>query len=171
MIFFVLFFSYEHSTSICFVSVSVFPECSSPMSVSHTRPTGLLSAQVLSAREVLQRGGQTNGRYVLGYCCFFLHLVTSLCFSSLPSPAFSQVLSGLWDANEGDTVINPRQFYNIFKDAVPYFSGYRWEYITIFGCFKAIAWHTYQNCVLWENINMSQCINHITVHAWRCFQH
>uniref|UniRef100_A0A3B4WC34 ubiquitinyl hydrolase 1 n=1 Tax=Seriola lalandi dorsalis TaxID=1841481 RepID=A0A3B4WC34_SERLL len=38
--------------------------------------------------------------------------------------AFSQVLSGLWDVNEGDTVVNPRQFYNIFKEAVPYFSGY-----------------------------------------------
>ncbi|KAM7411810.1 hypothetical protein PAMA_021675 [Pampus argenteus] len=38
--------------------------------------------------------------------------------------AFSQVLSGIWDVNEGDTVVNPRQFYNIFRDAVPYFSGY-----------------------------------------------
>ncbi|XP_054644516.1 ubiquitin carboxyl-terminal hydrolase 21 [Dunckerocampus dactyliophorus] len=38
--------------------------------------------------------------------------------------AFSQVLSGLWDAKEEDMVVNPRQFYNIFKDAVPYFSGY-----------------------------------------------
>ncbi|KAM3618056.1 uncharacterized protein V6R79_014556 [Siganus canaliculatus] len=37
--------------------------------------------------------------------------------------AFSQVLSGIWDENEGDTV-NPRQFYSIFKEAVPYFSGY-----------------------------------------------
>lgn len=42
-----------------------------------------------------------------------------------PGPAFSQVLSGLWDVNEGDVVVNPRQFYNIFKEAVPYFSGYR----------------------------------------------
>ncbi|XP_070825089.1 ubiquitin carboxyl-terminal hydrolase 21 [Chaetodon trifascialis] len=38
--------------------------------------------------------------------------------------AFSQVLSGLWDENEADTVVNPRQFYNLFKEAVPYFSGY-----------------------------------------------
>ncbi|KAF0036224.1 hypothetical protein F2P81_011536 [Scophthalmus maximus] len=38
--------------------------------------------------------------------------------------AFSQVLSGLWDVNDGDTVVNPRQFYNIFKEVVPYFSGY-----------------------------------------------
>ncbi|XP_077369677.1 ubiquitin carboxyl-terminal hydrolase 21 [Festucalex cinctus] len=38
--------------------------------------------------------------------------------------AFSQVLSGLWDTKEDDTVVNPRQFYNIFRDAVPYFSGY-----------------------------------------------
>lgn len=43
-------------------------------------------------------------------------------------PAFSQVLSGLWDENEADAVVNPRQFYNLFKEAVPYFSGYRWEY-------------------------------------------
>ncbi|KAF3696943.1 Ubiquitin carboxyl-terminal hydrolase 21 [Channa argus] len=38
--------------------------------------------------------------------------------------AFSQVLAGLWDVNEVDTVVNPRQFYNIFKQAVPCFSGY-----------------------------------------------
>uniref|UniRef100_A0A3Q3ESL4 ubiquitinyl hydrolase 1 n=1 Tax=Labrus bergylta TaxID=56723 RepID=A0A3Q3ESL4_9LABR len=38
--------------------------------------------------------------------------------------AFSQVLSGLWDVNDGNTV-NPRQFYSIFKEAVPYFSGYQ----------------------------------------------
>ncbi|XP_068452821.1 ubiquitin carboxyl-terminal hydrolase 21 [Clinocottus analis] len=38
--------------------------------------------------------------------------------------AFSQVLSGLWDVNDGDSVVNPRQFYSIFKEAVPHFSGY-----------------------------------------------
>uniref|UniRef100_A0A3Q1JGR0 ubiquitinyl hydrolase 1 n=1 Tax=Anabas testudineus TaxID=64144 RepID=A0A3Q1JGR0_ANATE len=38
--------------------------------------------------------------------------------------AFAQVLSGLWDVNEGDTVVNARQFYNIFKEVVPYFTGY-----------------------------------------------
>ncbi|XP_061668545.1 ubiquitin carboxyl-terminal hydrolase 21 isoform X1 [Syngnathoides biaculeatus] len=38
--------------------------------------------------------------------------------------AFSQVLSGLWNTKEEDTIVNPRQFYNIFRDAVPYFSGY-----------------------------------------------
>ncbi|XP_051913210.1 ubiquitin carboxyl-terminal hydrolase 21 isoform X2 [Hippocampus zosterae] len=38
--------------------------------------------------------------------------------------AFAQVLSGLWDSKEEDTVVNPRQFYNIFRDTVPYFSGY-----------------------------------------------
>ncbi|KAE8293525.1 Rho-related GTP-binding protein RhoA-C [Larimichthys crocea] len=38
--------------------------------------------------------------------------------------AFTQVLSGLWDENEGGRVVNPRQFYNLFKEAVPYFSGY-----------------------------------------------
>ncbi|PWA28682.1 hypothetical protein CCH79_00014814 [Gambusia affinis] len=38
--------------------------------------------------------------------------------------SFSQVLSGLWDVREGDTVVNPRQFYSVFKAAVPYFSGY-----------------------------------------------
>ncbi|MEQ2250950.1 hypothetical protein ILYODFUR_006133 [Ilyodon furcidens] len=37
---------------------------------------------------------------------------------------FSQVLSGLWDVREEDNVVNPRQFYSIFKEAVPYFSGY-----------------------------------------------
>uniref|UniRef100_A0A672FRR8 Ubiquitin carboxyl-terminal hydrolase 21 n=1 Tax=Salarias fasciatus TaxID=181472 RepID=A0A672FRR8_SALFA len=37
--------------------------------------------------------------------------------------AFSQVLSGLWEA-KGDAVVNPRQLYSVFKDAVPYFSGY-----------------------------------------------
>uniref|UniRef100_A0A3Q2XBF5 Ubiquitin carboxyl-terminal hydrolase n=1 Tax=Hippocampus comes TaxID=109280 RepID=A0A3Q2XBF5_HIPCM len=38
---------------------------------------------------------------------------------------FSQVLSGLWNSKEEDTVVNPRQFYNIFRDTVPYFSGYQ----------------------------------------------
>uniref|UniRef100_H2LXH4 Ubiquitin carboxyl-terminal hydrolase n=1 Tax=Oryzias latipes TaxID=8090 RepID=H2LXH4_ORYLA len=38
---------------------------------------------------------------------------------------FSKVLSGLWDVNDGDTVVHPRKFYSIFKDAVPYFSGYQ----------------------------------------------
>uniref|UniRef100_A0A669CYT7 ubiquitinyl hydrolase 1 n=1 Tax=Oreochromis niloticus TaxID=8128 RepID=A0A669CYT7_ORENI len=38
--------------------------------------------------------------------------------------AFSKVLSGLWGVNEGETVVNPRQFYNVFTEAVPYFSGY-----------------------------------------------
>ncbi|MED6244741.1 hypothetical protein ATANTOWER_022963 [Ataeniobius toweri] len=37
---------------------------------------------------------------------------------------FSQVLSGLWDVREEDNVVNPRQFYSIFKEAVSYFSGY-----------------------------------------------
>ncbi|KAK5605802.1 hypothetical protein CRENBAI_005625 [Crenichthys baileyi] len=37
---------------------------------------------------------------------------------------FSQVLSGLWDVRDEDNVVNPRQFYSIFKEAVPYFSGY-----------------------------------------------
>lgn len=39
--------------------------------------------------------------------------------------AFHQVLSGLWDENEGDAAMNPQQFYSLFKEAVPYFSGYR----------------------------------------------
>ncbi|XP_034028420.1 ubiquitin carboxyl-terminal hydrolase 21-like [Thalassophryne amazonica] len=38
--------------------------------------------------------------------------------------AFHQVLSGLWDVNGSGTVVNPRQFYSVFKEVVPYFSGY-----------------------------------------------
>ncbi|XP_029689979.1 ubiquitin carboxyl-terminal hydrolase 21 [Takifugu rubripes] len=38
--------------------------------------------------------------------------------------AFSQVLTGLWEEAEAVSVVNPRQFYNVFKEAVPYFSGY-----------------------------------------------
>ncbi|CDQ92888.1 unnamed protein product [Oncorhynchus mykiss] len=40
--------------------------------------------------------------------------------------AFSQVLLSLWDVNEENhnTEVNPGKFYSIFKDAVPYFSGY-----------------------------------------------
>uniref|UniRef100_A0A3Q2CQP0 ubiquitinyl hydrolase 1 n=1 Tax=Cyprinodon variegatus TaxID=28743 RepID=A0A3Q2CQP0_CYPVA len=38
---------------------------------------------------------------------------------------FSQVLTGLWDVREGDAAVNPRQFYSVFKEAVPYFSGYQ----------------------------------------------
>lgn len=53
---------------------------------------------------------------------FFLSLLIAPC---PPVPAFCQVLSGLWDVNEGNTVVNPQRFYNIFKEAVPYFSGYR----------------------------------------------
>lgn len=61
-------------------------------------------------------------------CPSILFLPFSHCTLSVLVPAFSQVLSGLWDVNEGDTVVNPRQFYSIFKEAVPHFSGYRWEY-------------------------------------------
>uniref|UniRef100_A0A3Q3JR03 ubiquitinyl hydrolase 1 n=1 Tax=Monopterus albus TaxID=43700 RepID=A0A3Q3JR03_MONAL len=39
--------------------------------------------------------------------------------------AFSQVLLDLWDVSERDTAVNPRHFYNIFKEAVPHFSGYQ----------------------------------------------
>uniref|UniRef100_A0A3B3ZLB5 ubiquitinyl hydrolase 1 n=1 Tax=Periophthalmus magnuspinnatus TaxID=409849 RepID=A0A3B3ZLB5_9GOBI len=38
---------------------------------------------------------------------------------------FAKVLSGVWDVNSDDRAVNPKQFYNIFKDAVPYFSGYQ----------------------------------------------
>lgn len=67
--------------------------------------------------------------FSVDYILFLLpHLVLAL-FSLLFLvgflPAFSQVLSGLWDVSEGETVVNPRQFFNIFKEAVPYFSGYR----------------------------------------------
>lgn len=68
---------------------------------------------------------------------FLSFLLSSLCLlpvrfsrfllvSVFPAiPAFSKVLSGLWDVNEGDKVVNPRQFYNVFTEAVPYFNGYR----------------------------------------------
>ena len=42
-----------------------------------------------------------------------------------PLSAFSRVLAGLWDVDGEDTEVNPRQFYSIFKETVPYFSGYR----------------------------------------------
>ncbi|CAL9703107.1 unnamed protein product [Knipowitschia caucasica] len=38
--------------------------------------------------------------------------------------AFTKVLSSLWDVNGDDRAVNPKQFYNVFKEAVPYFSGY-----------------------------------------------
>ncbi|XP_072305947.1 ubiquitin carboxyl-terminal hydrolase 21 isoform X2 [Eucyclogobius newberryi] len=38
--------------------------------------------------------------------------------------AFTKVLSGLWDVNGDDRAVNPKHFYNVFKEAVPYFSGY-----------------------------------------------
>ncbi|XP_051947736.1 LOW QUALITY PROTEIN: ubiquitin carboxyl-terminal hydrolase 21 [Xyrauchen texanus] len=37
---------------------------------------------------------------------------------------FSNVLAGLWDCDGGETTVNPGKFYHIFKEAVPYFSGY-----------------------------------------------
>lgn len=52
---------------------------------------------------------------------FLLHFVSPY----VPAPAFSQVLTGLWDENEMESAINPRQLYSVFKEAVPYFSGYR----------------------------------------------
>lgn len=62
------------------------------------------------------------------------HPLLYLFLSSSPLPrgslcscaAFSQVLTGLWDESEAESVVNPRQLYNVFKEAVPYFSGYRW---------------------------------------------
>ncbi|XP_066529105.1 ubiquitin carboxyl-terminal hydrolase 21 [Hoplias malabaricus] len=37
---------------------------------------------------------------------------------------FTKVLEGLWDVNRGDSTVNPGKFYHVFKEAVPYFSGY-----------------------------------------------
>lgn len=66
------------------------------------------------------------------FCLDCLSCVRVSCFLLvsvfLAMPAFSKVLSGLWDVNEGDKVVNPRQFYNVFTEAVPYFNGYRWGY-------------------------------------------
>lgn len=63
--------------------------------------------------------------------CFTLHLLILFLLHFVapyvPAPAFSQVLTGLWDENEVESAINPRQLYSVFKEAVPYFSGYRWE--------------------------------------------
>ncbi|MEQ2276805.1 hypothetical protein XENORESO_010588, partial [Xenotaenia resolanae] len=58
--------------------------------------------------------------------CFLNAVVQCLSHTRvLRNYSFSQVLSGLWDVREEDNVVNPRQFYSIFKEAVPYFSGYR----------------------------------------------
>ncbi|KAJ8411994.1 hypothetical protein AAFF_G00142610 [Aldrovandia affinis] len=37
---------------------------------------------------------------------------------------FTQVLAHLWDTNRTDTPMHPGRFYNMFKESVPYFSGY-----------------------------------------------
>ncbi|XP_016373528.1 ubiquitin carboxyl-terminal hydrolase 21-like isoform X2 [Sinocyclocheilus rhinocerous] len=37
---------------------------------------------------------------------------------------FSKVLAGLWECNGGETAVNPGKFYHVFKESVPYFSGY-----------------------------------------------
>lgn len=65
--------------------------------------------------------------HFLPFLCslYFLKKKSYLLFSVVLLPGFSQVLSGLWDVREGDTVVNPRQFYSVFKAAVPYFNGYR----------------------------------------------
>lgn len=39
---------------------------------------------------------------------------------------FSKVLSGLWECDGGETTVNPGKFYRVFKESVPYFSGYRY---------------------------------------------
>ncbi|XP_018581251.1 ubiquitin carboxyl-terminal hydrolase 21 [Scleropages formosus] len=38
--------------------------------------------------------------------------------------AFTQVLSDLWDTKGSETAANPGTFYSVFKESVPYFSGY-----------------------------------------------
>ncbi|XP_026097467.1 ubiquitin carboxyl-terminal hydrolase 21 isoform X2 [Carassius auratus] len=37
---------------------------------------------------------------------------------------FTKVLAGLWECDGGETTVNPGKFYHVFKDSVPYFSGY-----------------------------------------------
>lgn len=39
---------------------------------------------------------------------------------------FSKVLAGLWECDGGETTVNPGKFYHVFKESVPYFSGYRY---------------------------------------------
>lgn len=76
---------------------------------------------------------------------------------SVPAPAFSQVLTGLWDENEMESAINPRQLYSVFKEAVPYFSGYRWEELwnrvrTIAQIFyQSRTWQLERQLVLYTN--------------------
>lgn len=40
-------------------------------------------------------------------------------------PEFTKVLEGLWCTDEGKRSVNPDRFYRVFKEALPYFSGYR----------------------------------------------
>ncbi|XP_030626137.1 ubiquitin carboxyl-terminal hydrolase 21 [Chanos chanos] len=59
------------------------------------------------------------------YCLTKVYL-QDMCSSQEPKlmNAFTQVLTELWDADSRDTPVNPGKFYSIFKEAVPYFSGY-----------------------------------------------
>lgn len=86
-------------------------------------------------------------------------------------PAFSQVLSGLWDVNDGDTVVNARQFYNIFKEVVPCFTGYRYVNQVLF---FTVIWKVMQRLPLckWKFVylrRMMMQINKAYIH-WQLYQ-
>uniref|UniRef100_A0A3Q3X040 ubiquitinyl hydrolase 1 n=1 Tax=Mola mola TaxID=94237 RepID=A0A3Q3X040_MOLML len=108
--------------------------------------TSLMGLLLVTDNKVLTLGSGRLGLRNIGNTCFLNAIVQCLshtrglrdyCLLKLHrqekftkeeaklTEAFSQVLLGLWNENEGDTAINPRQFYNLFKEAVPYFSGYQ----------------------------------------------
>uniref|UniRef100_A0A3Q2PZA6 ubiquitinyl hydrolase 1 n=1 Tax=Fundulus heteroclitus TaxID=8078 RepID=A0A3Q2PZA6_FUNHE len=66
----------------------------------------------------------SHTRVLRNYCLLKSHKQEKFSKEEAKLMEFSQVLSGLWDVREGDAVVNPRQFYSVFKEAVPYFSGY-----------------------------------------------
>ncbi|KAI4901517.1 hypothetical protein NFI96_033434, partial [Prochilodus magdalenae] len=67
----------------------------------------------------------SHTRSLRDYCLTKTYL-QDMCSSQEPElmNEFTKVLEGLWDVNGGDTTVNPGKFYRVFKEAVPYFSGY-----------------------------------------------